>query len=88
MTVEETLTLILDRLTALEAKSYDTRPLHDETLAGIAQLSEQITRANDRLDRIDKAIRQLDRRFDSMSVEVVEIKERVREIEEKGQPPN
>jgi hypothetical protein len=60
MTTDETLALILERLTALEAKSDDTRPMHEQNRAEIAGLRQEMKEMrgeiNGRLERVEKEL--------------------------------
>ncbi len=84
------LDLILRRLTALEnnlaefrafaePKLYDTKPIWEKALAEIMEMSQ-------RLARVEKELRQVNRRLDVISVDLIETREQVRELEDKQSP--
>ncbi len=73
------------RIAALEAKSYDTRPIWESALKEIAETRQEM---NLRFDRLEKEMRLMNRRFDEVSrdqytlrAEVCDLEQRVDDIE-------
>ena len=62
-----------------EPKLYDTKPIWEKALAEIMEMSQ-------RLARVEKELRQVNRRLDVISVDLIETREQVREIEDKQSP--
>ncbi len=80
MNIDETLNLILERLTALEAKSYDTRPMHDQTRAEIIEMRLEM---NQRFERLEKEMRLMNRRFDEVGRDQYTLRAEVRDLEQR-----
>ena len=62
-----------------EPKLYDTKPIWEKALAEIMEMSQ-------RLARVEKELRQVNRRLDVISVDLIETREQVRELEDKQSP--
>lgn len=55
-------------------------------LAEVVELKVQAIETNERLERVGKELRQIDRRLDVFSTHLVDVKERVREVEDQQSP--
>jgi hypothetical protein len=67
LTVDAKLDLILARLSALEAKAFDTRPIWERALAEILEVKETLVRLERRQGRQDS-------KLDAFIEEVIEMK--------------
>jgi hypothetical protein len=71
MTLEAKVDQILLRLTALEAKTYDTRPIWERALAEILDIKDRMISLEDRFDRQEDKV-------DIFVKEVLEMKRKLR----------
>jgi phage shock protein A len=73
LTMDGKLNLILERLTALEAKSFDTRPIWEQALAEILEVRQ-------RTEGIERELRKLNSRIETMPVDLMQARSDIREI--------
>ncbi len=83
------------RIVALEAKSYDTRPIWEQALKEIMETrletQEGFGLTNTRLEKIEKEMRLTNRKFEVFTNEFLELRARQRDLEDrqdKMEPPH
>jgi chromosome segregation ATPase len=78
----ETLAQILDRLTALEAKSYDTRPLHEQTRAALMEVRQELKEVRVELRRLNSNHEQMMIDLTNARSSLRDLSQRVEELEQ------
>ncbi|HZS04927.1 MAG TPA: hypothetical protein VFD58_08845 [Blastocatellia bacterium] len=81
MTTDETLQMILERLTALEAKSYDTRPLHERTRAELMEVKQELKEVRQELRKLNPSHEQMVIDLTSARADVRDLNHRVDDLE-------
>lgn len=79
---DETLALILERLTALEAKSYDTRPLHEQTRAAVMEVKQELKEVRAELRRLNSNHEQMMIDLTNARSSIRDLNQRVEELEQ------
>lgn len=87
LTPAEKLDAILARLTALEARTFDTRPIWEKALAEIAEvrahLNRQETEMREGFGRLEREMRQLGRKLDVLNQEFLTTRADQRDLDER-----
>ncbi|HZS10310.1 MAG TPA: hypothetical protein VFD58_36110 [Blastocatellia bacterium] len=72
--------LVEERLSALEAKSYDMRPIWERALAELAETRQEM---NQRFERLEKEMRLMNRKFDEVVKDHYTLRADMRKLEER-----
>lgn len=67
-----------ERLTALEAKSYDTKPIWERALAEIAETRQEMAEGR---KEMNTKFRNLDRKFDQLAKELFEMRASISDLD-------